>query len=194
LRRFETSFPSRVGHLVTDDRQRDLWAARYSRLGEGIKVGIAWRGGREVDVRRKRSTTLQQWSPILRIPGLHFINLQYGDCEEELAQIQELAHIEISDWDDANPLKDLDFFAAQIAALDLVISVDNATVHIAGALGKPVWTLLPFASDWRWMLGRDDTPWYPTMRLIRQSRHGAWPEVFHTAALELRGLIGTSSP
>ena len=84
------------------------------------------------------------------------------------------------DWEDADPLRDLDGFAAQVAALDLVISVDNTTVHFAGALGRPVWTLLPAVPDWRWQLQRDDSPWYPSMRLFRQRRPGDWAHVIST--------------
>ena len=75
-------------------------------------------------------------------------------------------HLAIHDWEDADPLEDLDNFAAQIASLDLVISVDNSTVHMAGALGKPVWVLLSYVPDWRWMLTRDDSPWYPQVNFF----------------------------
>jgi 2-polyprenyl-3-methyl-5-hydroxy-6-metoxy-1,4-benzoquinol methylase len=90
-----------------------------------------------------------------------------------------------------DPLLDLDAFAAQIAELDLVISVDNATVHMAGALGVPVWNLLPFAPTWRWMLGRDDTPWYPSMSLVRQAKFGEWDPVFEAVTEQLK-LLATS--
>ena len=94
----------------------------------------------------------------------------------------------IYDWTDADPLQDLDNFAAQIAALDLVISVDNATVHMAGALGVPVWTLLPYSPNWRWMLDREDTPWYPAMRLFRQPAFGDWETVMKKVSQELRKM------
>lgn len=95
----------------------------------------------------------------------------------------------VHDWEDADPLKDLDNFAAQISALDLIISVDNSTVHLAGALGIPVWVLLPFAPDWRWMLNRDDSPWYPTMKLFRQPSPGDWEVVIANVSNELRKMI-----
>jgi len=121
---------------------------------------------------------LGQWSSLLSLAGCEFVNLQYGDCREELAAIGRSHGVVIHDWPDADPLRNLDDFAAQIAALDLVISVDNATVHMAGALGVPTWVLLPFAPDWRWMLDRDDSLWYPSVRLFRQSQHGRWDDVF----------------
>jgi ADP-heptose:LPS heptosyltransferase len=92
-----------------------------------------------------------------------------------------------------DPITDLDGFAAQIAATDLVISIDNSTVHLAGALGKPVWTLLPYAPDWRWMLDRRDSPWYPSMRLFRQAAPGNWESMFDEVASELRELLADTS-
>ncbi len=177
-RRCLNDFPNRKSFLLADSDQLAIWHNRLSELGEGLKIGISWRGGKEPDVRRKRSTTLEQWSPILTLPGVHFVNLQYGDCSEELKWSGRQLNVNIHHWADADPLKNLDGLAAQIAALDLVISVDNATVHLAGALGRPVLVLLPFAGDWRWMQERNDTPWYPTVRLMRQPRPGDWTTLF----------------
>ena len=87
--------------------------------------------------------------------------------------------------EDVDSLQSLDDFASQVAALDLVISTDNSTVHVVGALGKPVWTLLPFTPDWRWMLNRSDSPWYPSMTLFRQREIGDWDSVFQQIKLEL---------
>ncbi len=87
-----------------------------------------------------------------------------------------------------DPLIDLDGFAAQIAAMDLTLSIDNSTVHLAGALGSPVWTLLPFAPDYRWFVGRDDSPWYPAMRLVRQAAPGDWAGVLERVAADLADL------
>ena len=95
----------------------------------------------------------------------------------------------IHDWEDADPLKDLDAFAAKIAALDLVISVDNPTVHMAGALGVSAWVLLPSVCDWRWMQDFEDTPWYQTVRLFRQKTPGEWGEVFQNILTSLRNAV-----
>jgi ADP-heptose:LPS heptosyltransferase len=119
---------------------------------------------------------------------VHFANLQYGDTIAERRLVKERLGIDVHHWEDSNPLADLDDFAAQIAALDLVISIDNATVHLAGALGKPTWILLPFAPDWRWLLDRDDTPWYPSVRLHRQSVPGGWQPVLARVAKALRAI------
>jgi tetratricopeptide (TPR) repeat protein/polysaccharide pyruvyl transferase WcaK-like protein len=171
------AFPQK-SYLIPDADKVQAWRNHLKTLGEGLKVGISWRGGVTPKVRRKRSIKLEQWAKLFSLSGIHFINLQYGECKDELKEVKENLGITIHDWEDANPFKDLDNFAAQISALDLVISVDNSTVHLAGALGMPVWTLLPFVPDWRWMLKFEDTPWYPTMRLFRQQNYGNWNDVF----------------
>jgi tetratricopeptide (TPR) repeat protein len=170
------SFPWHAGYLIADSERVPLWRDRFERLGAGLIVGIAWQGGKDPATRRRRSTTLAQWSSLFRIPGVAFVNLQYGECAAELEQARQDLGANLHDWKDADPLGDLDGPAAQIAALDLVISVDNAAVHLAGALNVPVWTLLPFASDWRWFTDRSDSPWYPRMRLFRQHAAEASPE------------------
>ncbi|HEV8004125.1 MAG TPA: tetratricopeptide repeat protein, partial [Planctomycetaceae bacterium] len=190
------AFPTHAGYLVPDSEKVRQWRDRFERLGVGLTVGIAWRGGKDPATRRRRSTTLAQWASLFRIPGVAFVNLQYGDCTAELEQTRRDFAANLHDWPDADPLSDLDNQAAQIAALDLVISVDNATVHLAGALNIPVWTLLPFASDWRWFTNASGSPWYPGMRLFRQeTADGAldrkWNNVFATVARELEELANT---
>ncbi len=124
------------------------------------------------------------------------MNLQYGDCAAELEEVRRDLATNLYDWPEADPLGDLDHQAAQIAALHLVISVDNATVHMAGALNIPVWTLLPFASDWRWFTDASHSPWYPSMRLFRQSaadgtHERKWDHVFPEVARALTELAST---
>jgi FKBP-type peptidyl-prolyl cis-trans isomerase 2/Tfp pilus assembly protein PilF len=183
-----TNFPPRSSYLVPDPQRLELWQTRFQELGQGLKVGISWRGGQHHYKRKIRSMLLEQWVQILSLSQTHFINLQYGDYASELNEIHEKTGIVIHNWEDANPINDFDDFAAQISALDLVISIDNATVHIAGALGKPVWTLLPFVPDWRWMLEREDSPWYPAMRLFRQPSQGDWKSVIDRVAIELKKI------
>jgi tetratricopeptide (TPR) repeat protein len=185
LSRSIDSFPEQKRFLIPDEKRLRKWHERFAELENGLKVGISWRGGKKPEVRRSRSTTLDQWISVFRIPGVQFINLQYGECRQELATCREQHSISIHDWNDADPVADLDDFAAQIAALDLVISIDNATVHMAGALGVPVWTLLPFAADFRWMTGTDTSPWYPSMTLFRQPEPRDWQRVFDRVACEL---------
>jgi hypothetical protein len=114
-----------------------------------------------------------------------FVDLQYGECEPEREAFRT-SGLAIRRFDEVDPLRDFDEFAALVAACDLVISVDNSTVHLAGALGLPVWTLLPFASDWRWTGDGPDSPWYPSMHLYRQPAPGDWTTVFARVAHDLR--------
>jgi tetratricopeptide (TPR) repeat protein len=188
-----SSFPQLNAYLITDDKKVELWRKRFFQLGSGLKIGISWRGGSKPAEKLAKSTVLEQWKNLFSVAGVHFINLQYGDCTNELREAREKTGILIHDWEDADPLTDLDGFAAQITALDLVISVDNATVHMAGALGVPVWVLLPFSCDWRWMRDVDDTPWYKSVRLIRQKIQGDWDEVFKRTASELSHYLATGT-
>ena len=186
-----SSFPQQKSYLIPDKQELERRRSRFKELGEGLKVGISWRGGKEAGVKLARSISLLQWSQLFSLQGVHFINLQYGDCVEELKDINETQDVTIHDWDDAEPMKDLDGFAAQIAALDLVISVDNSTVHMAGALGVPVWALLPYASNWRWMQDFEDTPWYESVRLYRQRSLGNWEGVLERIELDLGEYVTT---
>ena len=149
---------------------------RASEPGRCLRVGIAWSSG---DWDASRSTCLADWGPVLRVRGAAFVSLQRGPAAAELAGVGARV---IAAEKESGALLDT---AAIIANLDLVISVDTMVGHLAGALGKPVWTLLPFRADWRWMIRRDDNPWYPTMRLFRQSRQGAWGAVLRRAAAGL---------
>jgi ADP-heptose:LPS heptosyltransferase len=162
---------------LADPAQVGEWRRRFDALGAGVKVGMSWRGGVDPINRARRSIPLSAWAPVLSVPGAHFVSLQYGDLGEEIEQVRTQTAVHIHTWRDANPLLDLDFFAAQIAALDLVISVDNTTVHMAGALGIPVWALLPWIPDWRWKMAGTNTLWYPSVQLFRQGEAGNWVTV-----------------
>ena len=169
--------------LVPDPAAIVKWQRRYAAIGNGIKVGIAWHGGGNNFVRgRKRSVTLTQFHTVLTTPDAHFVSLQYGDCSREILEIESQYGIRIHTWADADQLRNLDDFAAQVAALDLVISIDNSTAHMAGAVGCPVWCLLPFIPNWRWPLTGETSPWFPTMKLIRQSERNNWERVFSTVS------------
>ena len=161
------------------------WRERYASLGPGSKVGISWTGGKTPQEKLSRSAPLDQWARLFAIPNVHFINLQYGDHGDDLDKLKAAWGVTIHDWQDSNPLADMEDFAAKIAALDLVISIDNSTVHMAGALGTPTWALLPYVPEWRWMLDRADTPWYPAMKLFRQRQRETWADVFEQIATAL---------
>ncbi len=177
VRRRIEDFPATDGYLKASPARVASWRARLSHAGSGLKVGIAWRGGKDRETQCKRSIPLEQWGPAFQTPGVRFFNLQHGPSAGEAALARNRFGVALDDGTDCDPLTDLDDFGAKIAALDLVISADNSTVHLAGALGRPVWTLLPFSSDWRWMLESESTPWYPTMRLLRCRSAGDWPDL-----------------
>ena len=118
---------------------------------------------------------------LLDIPGVDFYSLQKDIPEEEASWLEQMQIADLSVY-----LHDFADTAAAISALDLVISVDTSVAHLAGALGKPVWVLLSFAPDWRWLLDREDNPWYPTARLFRQEKSGDWEGVFERLALALK--------
>ena len=145
--------------------------------GTRLRVGIAWAGSRTNTNDRNRSCRLRQFEPLLSIPGVAFFSLQKDEAAAELAgtSVRDLS----------GGLGDFADTAAIVGQLDLVVSVDTAVVHVAGALAKPVWVLVPFSPDWRWMRDRDDSPWYPTLRLFRQPALGDWASVFATVAGEL---------
>jgi len=188
LRTSEADFPRQTRHLIADSNRVDFWRARWGELGNGLKVGIAWQGGNHPELRRRRSTALADWDEVLKISGVQFVSLQYGECADDIAECEQQCGVRIHQPDDGKPGADLDEFSAQVAALDLVITIDNSTAHLAGALGVPVWNLLPFAGNWRWLLHRGDTPWYRSMRLFRQPEPGDWSDVFNRVATELLRL------
>jgi tetratricopeptide (TPR) repeat protein len=188
------SFPRQSRLLKVDPSLLAAWRQRLSALGTGLKVGISWRAGGRSTERRKRTVPLADWHEMLSLPGVRFVNLQYNDAADDLAQVKEQFGVEIHDWEDADPLVDLDSFAAKIAALDLVISVGNATVHLAGAVGTPAWTMLPMVPSWRWMIAGDENPWYANVRLFRQRALDDWKPVLGHLAELLRQRVGVAAP
>ena len=174
--------------LVPDEEKRDRFRSEYKRDGYHVLVGISWRSGNRQEG-QKRSIGLEHWGPIFKVAGARFVNLQYGECSGDLEAAYKQFGVEVLKDEKADPLRDLESFAAQMAALDLVISVDNSTVHFAGALGIEVWTMLPTVPDWRWGLEGDRTRWYPTMRLFRQEQSRKWEPVITRVAGELASLV-----
>ena len=180
------SFPSHSGYLLADTQARRTWRKRYTVLGAGLKVGISWQAGKLAKETSRRSIPLSQWGPVLKTPGVCFINVQYGEHQQEIEAAESKHAVQIHHWPDVDPVSNLDDFAAMIAELDLVIAVDNSTVHLAGALNVPVWALLPAAPNWRWMLDTDSSYWYPSLSLFRSSTDHNWRDLVNgiAAALE----------
>ena len=145
-------------YLTADAALAASCRSRYRALGDGPVVGIAWASG---NLRRPdRNAPLPLWDPILKLPGLTFLSLQYGDHADAIAEVRDRLGVTIHEDPEIDQLKSLEQFAAQIEAVDIVVSITNTTVHMAGAIGKTVWTMLPFMPDWRYQLDRDDTAWY----------------------------------
>ncbi|MEG5039441.1 MULTISPECIES: tetratricopeptide repeat protein [unclassified Microcoleus] len=142
-----------------------------------LKVGIVWAGNPKHRKNKQRSCSLSQFLPLLDVSGVSFYSLQKEVSEADRALLNQTSIVDLSPY-----FGDLADTAAAIAKLDLVISVDTAVAHLAGALGKPVWILLAFSPDWRWLLEREDSPWYPTARLFRQHQRGDWEDVFDRVA------------
>ena len=179
--------PARHAYLRPDPGKVAMWRERFSTLCGRATVGIAWRSLGDVKERAARTIALERWAPVLRAPGVNFVNVQYGPTSQEVAAVLGQTGVRVHDWDDLDRFNDLDGLAAQLAALDLVITIDNSTAHLAGAVGTPTWILLPFVPDWRWMLHGTGTPWYPRTRLLRQRQRGEWDEVVERVAEALLG-------
>lgn len=151
----------------------------------GFKVGLVWGGDPDHLHDQDRSCPLVELLPCLQIPGITWISLQKGSHCSELSQIPPDL---VQDW--SPYLTDFGETAAAIASLDLVLTVDTAVAHLAGAMGKPTWLLLAYAADWRWLMERSDSPWYPSLTLFRQSRRNDWSELCERVARALGTLAG----
>lgn len=184
LRRSGSGFPRHHGYLKADPQRVDVWRERLAALGPGLKVGISWQGGTHKTRRPLRSIPLAQWAPLLRSAGVQCVNLQYTECREEIAAVEAATGVRIADWPEVRA-DDLDHAAALITALDLVISVCTAAIHLGGALGRPVWVLAPYSPEWRYGIAGDAMPWYPSVRVFRQPRFGEWGPVIERVAREL---------
>jgi hypothetical protein len=161
-----------------------IWRELISGLPSSLKIGIAWAGSPAFREDRFRSPHLNAFAPLANVPGVHFFSLQKGPPADEVLSAPE--GLNIVDW--TRDIHNFNDTAALIHSLDLVVSSDTAVVHVAGALGKPVWTLLHYAPGFFWMVNREDSPWYPTMRLFRQRTPGDWETVFRRVAEELQRI------
>lgn len=165
------SIPAAVPYLTVPEDRRATWRARLDETADRRpRIGVAWAGSPGFGNDRRRSIPVEKFKALLRRPNLAFHVLADRLRDGDEAALGGLApmHAGIADFADT---------AALIAAMDLVVTVDTAVAHLAGALGRPVWVLLPHSPDWRWLLGRDDSPWYPTARLFRQPAAGDWDSV-----------------
>jgi hypothetical protein len=172
--------PMTAAYVHADPELRQEWRQR---LGDSSRkrVGLVWAGSTEHKGDRLRSIPPEKLRPLTQIQGLEIYSLQIGPTAVDTQRLRAAGLIDLTEH-----IHDFADTAALVAELDLVISVDTAVAHLAGAMGREVWTLLPFPSDWRWGLSSDTTPWYPTMRLFRQPHPGDWDAVVESGAKELK--------
>jgi tetratricopeptide (TPR) repeat protein len=182
------TIPAQIPYLRADAECNAFWRDRLADL-PGLKVGLVWAGASTNRIDRRRSMALATMAPLAGVAGCSFVSLQKGEPATEavsppLGFVLHDFTAELGDFADT---------AAMIANLDLVISVDTAVVHLAGALGKPIWLLNRFGSCWRWLLERDDSPWYPTLRQFRQPSPGDWAGPISRVVAALNALAAASA-
>ncbi len=180
------TIPSDVPYLFAGKAKTEEWKERLN--STDYKVGITWAGKSTNENDAIRSCKLNNFEPLAKINGVKLFSLQKEDAAK---QIDQFENNEIENL--AHHIKDFSDTAGAIENLDLVISVDTAVLHLAGAMGKPAWALLPFAPDWRWLLDRDDSPWYPTLKLFRQKKYADWKNVFKEVTEELKKAVTVHS-
>ncbi len=173
------TIPAPPRYLAAEDDRVAAWRARLPSAAKR-RIGLVWSGNPHHRNDRNRSLPLSALEPLFDIDA-HFVSLQKDVPERDVATIERLNLMRVGD-----ELRDFTDTAALIEALDLVIAVDTSVAHLGGALGKPTWILLPFSPDWRWLTGRDDSPWYPSARLFRQAAPGDWADVVRRVAQALR--------
>jgi cytochrome c-type biogenesis protein CcmH/NrfG len=179
-----STIPSRRPYLFPEPERIGQWQKRLEASGSDLKVGLAWAGSPGFKRDRYRSLSLDRLAPLADVLRVSFFSLQKGPAASEARHPPP--GMKLVDWTDEFTHFNDD---ALIASLDLVISVDTSVAHLAGALGRPTWVLLCLAADWRWMLHRTDSPWYPSIRLFRQTSRGDWDGVIGRVVDALRLFI-----
>jgi tetratricopeptide (TPR) repeat protein len=184
-----STIPGHVPYLWADRSLSEAWRRELAAI-EGFKIGIAWQGSRGYHLDRWRSMPLACFAPLARLPGVRLVSLQKGFGTEQIGSV-DFPVVDFSRRLDesAGPLMDT---AAVIGNLDLVVAPDSALAHLAGGLGAPVWVALQSVPDWRWLRDRDDSPWYPTARIFRQTSLGQWSDVFERMAQALQTRRGAN--
>ena len=190
------SIPNSVPYLRAEDALIARWRERIG--AHGFKIGIAWQGNPQAPIDRGRSIPLTEYFALARLPGVRLISLQKQHGLDQLGELPDDVTIETLGEDFDNGPDAFVDTAAVMENLDLIITSDTSIAHLAGALGRSTWIALKYVPDWRWLLDREDSPWYPTVRLFRQSERDNWQPVFAKIERELRSLldegIGKRSP
>jgi tetratricopeptide (TPR) repeat protein len=182
------TYAAKSGYLQADVEKTQYYIQKYSKLGGKLKIGISWHSSNYAtgDV---RTISLIDWLPVLRTPDVQFVSVQYGNFKDEVEAFANSHQVPLL-WDDSvDAMKDMDALASQIASLDMVISVANSTVHVAGSLGVPVWVMLPEVPSWRWQLNGEDSMWYPHIKLFRQTKAHEWGNTIETIAAALQSKV-----
>lgn len=177
----EETIPDQLPYLFPDPAIARQWKARLGEKPERLKVGLVWAGNPSHKKDRHRSLDLERLAPLLDIPGIQFYSLQVGARAEQVRSYPAIIDL-------SSELTDFDQTAGAVCALDLVITVDTSVAHLSGALGEPVWTLLPWIPDWRWLTRGEGSRWYPSMRLFRQTERGDWESVVARMAAALQEM------
>jgi tetratricopeptide (TPR) repeat protein len=180
-------FPDHRGYLQADGEKVRRWKEWLESLGPGLKVGLSWRGGTRSTRRRLRSLSLEDLLPVLKLTGCRFVCLQYGDVAGDLESLRAQHGIDVAYRKDA--IADYDETAALCMALDLTVSVCTSVIHLHGALGKPVWVMVPSVPEWRYGRRGERMPWYPSVRLLRQAEGADWTEVTNRVRAGLERVI-----
>ncbi|MBF0380939.1 MAG: glycosyltransferase family protein [Magnetococcales bacterium] len=175
LRKDISYFPKQPSWLVHDIKRAESIRSRYLANGNKYVIGLSWRSN---SLKYKyKSIKLRDLMPILEIPGVTFVNLQYGDTTQERAELRQHSGIDVIDDSEVDQMADLDGFAAQIAAMDMVVTISNTAAHMAGALGVPTLLMLGVTPIWYWMLERDYSIWYSSVKICRQKNLTDWSDV-----------------
>jgi Tfp pilus assembly protein PilF len=182
FRRNAAAFPRRAEYLQADPHKVAVWKARLGALGARPKIALSWRGGTQASRQGRRSIDPALLARSLRHVAAEFISLQYGAVEQDLAAFRA-AGLVVHHWPEA--IADYDETAALLCAADLTLSVCTALIHLGGALGRPLWVLAPAHPEWRYGDAGEDMPWYPSLRVLRQSVAGEWQAVLEMAGAEL---------
>ena len=181
------TLPAEVPYLFADPELVELCGGVLSRI-RAFRIGIAWQGSPTHLGDRFRSVPLVEFGALGAIEGAQLVSLQ-KENNEQLANVADrFVVLDLGRQLDGGTGAFMGT-AAAMKHLDLVVTCDTAVAHLAGALGMPAWVLLPYSADWRWLLDRDDSPWYPTLRLFRQKKRGDWAEVFHRVSQEIHKLV-----
>jgi hypothetical protein len=178
------TIPAPIPYLTMDKERVAHWGRRLNAAfpKRRLRVGLSWSGRSTHPNNLRRSIRLETLAPVLSVPGIDFVSLQKPFPDEDRPFAQTIpSFLEL-----APELTDFSETGAAIRNLDLVIAVDTAVVHLTGAMGSEAWVMVPEPADWRWLLNRTDSPWYPTLRLFRQKRAGEWAPVMAELAQALR--------